>query len=355
MTIHPALVPLANRWTTFLGKVKARVTEIEGEAKAAYAEVIAVDVVDGTGMSGVSSALKSRLLALRQKVDDSWNTIDAEADKLDLDDGRATGTWRGQMLALRAAFTRELDRETERIILQGEADAARGLQAAAQAEMATAVPCQHCGASIDRRGTPWHQAVNLTCPHCKAVTTATPGTAAQMFTQGLGAISLAREAAWPQWLAMQDAEAAWHKLRHKTLDDLMRWEAANRTYWQAYADAMGRLHPGWTAQHVANEVTGKMSQFMEYTAKDDRTTREINQAGVSAVASGDPARLAQWLAAQRDPGDAAEMLIEASIERGWTQHAPWIAQVAAPIAQKDAEWIKETVDDAMHYFATRGD
>lgn len=353
--IHPALGPLTTRWTTFLDKVRARVKEIEGEATAACAEVNATDVVDGTGLSGVSSALEARLLALRQKVDDSWDTIDGEADKLDLDDSRSVGYWRGQMLALRSAFTRQMENETERIIMKGEADAARGLHAAALAEIAVAVPCQHCGAQLDRRNTAWHQAVNLACPHCKAITTATPGTTAQMFTMGMGAISLAREIAWPQWLAMQDAEVQWHKLRHKTLDDLARWEGANRAYWQAYADAMGRLHPGWTPQHVANEVTGKMSQFMEYTAKDDRTVRENNQAGIAAVASGDPNRLAHWLTAQPDREDAAQMLIEASIERGWQQHAPWIAQVAAPIAQQDGAWVKETVDEAMYYFSTRGD
>lgn len=333
-SFHPALGPLTTRWTTFLENVRARVQKIEGEATAAYAEVSSYDVVDGTGLSGVSSVLRARLIALRQKVDDAWDTIDGEADKLDLEDSRSISCWRGQMLALRSAFTRQLEIETERILVKGEAAAARKLHAAALAEIAVAVPCQHCGAELDRRGTAWHTVVNLTCPHCQAITTATPGTAAQMFAMGLGAISLARESAWPQWLAMQDAEAQWHDLRHKTLDDLARWEAANRAYWQAYADAMGRLHPGWTPQHVANEVTGKMSSFMEYTATDDRAVRETNQVGMNAAASGDPARLAHWLDAQRDREGAAQMLIEASIERGWREQATWIAQIAAPLLQQ---------------------
>jgi predicted RNA-binding Zn-ribbon protein involved in translation (DUF1610 family) len=284
--VPPALAPLATRWTTFLDKVRGRVREINNEAVAAYAEVLSVEAVDGTAVSGVSSALKARLLALRAKVDDSWSTIDGEIDKIDLDDARVVGRFRGQMLTLKAAFARELERETERMIMQGEADSGRALQAVAMQEIAVAVPCQHCGAPIDRRNTPWHQAVNLTCPNCKAITTATPGTAAQSFAMGAGAMFLAREIAWPYWCAMQDAEAAWHKLRHKTLDDLARWEGANRAYWQAFASAMGTLHPGWTAKHVADEVTGKMSWFLQTTSADDRTVREQNGFGIGAVASG---------------------------------------------------------------------
>ncbi len=357
MTMQPvpvALAPLATRWTTFLDKVRARVKEIDGEAIAAYTEVLAVEAVDGTAVSGISSALKARLLALRAKVDESWGKIDAELDKIDLDDARASGRFRGQMLTLKANFERELERETERMIMKGEADSGRALHAVALAEIAVAVPCQHCGAQLDRRNTAWHQAVNLTCPHCKAITTATPGTASQSFAMGAGAMFLAREAAWPEWCAMQDAEAQWHRLRHKTLDDVGRWEAANRTYWQAFANAMGRLHPGWTPQHVADEVNGKVRWTMDATWQDDRTVRERNGHGLAAVASGDPNRLAAWLQQEKDPSDAAEMLIEAAIERGWAQHAPWIAQVAAPIVRADADWAAEKVDEATYYHATRG-
>lgn len=354
--VDPRLGPLATRWTTFLDKVRARVREINTEAVGAYAEVLSVEAVDGTAVSGVSSALKARLLALRQKVDDSWSTIDGEIDKIDLDDARVVGRFRGQMLTLKAAFERELERETERMIMQGEADSGRALHAVAMQEIAVAVPCQHCGAQLDRRNSPWHQAVNLTCPHCKAITTATPGTAAQSFAMGAGAMFLAKEIAWPYWCAMQDAEVAWHRLRHKTLDDLARWEGANRAYWQAFASAMGNVHPGWTAKHVADEVTGKMSWFLQTTAADDRTVREQNGYGIGAVASGDPNQVAGWLQHQPDPSNAADMLIEAAIERGWGQHASWIAQIAQPIVASDEPgWAAEKVDEATYYHATRGE
>lgn len=330
---------------TFLDKVRARVKEIEGEATAAYADVIASDAVDGTALSGVSSALKARLLQLGSKVDDSWSTIDNEIDKLDLEDSREAGRFQGAMLTLKAQLRSWLERETERIITTGEADAARALHAVALAEAQQTVPCQHCGAELGRPQ--WHQATNVTCPHCKAVSVLTPGTASAMFTAGGGSIFLAREAAWPAWCAMQDAEAHWHRLRHKTLDDLARWEAANRAYWQAFASAMGTYHPGWTAEHVANEVTGKMSHFMLSTALDDRTVRENNGVGLAALAAGDPAAVSAWVNAQRDSDDAAETLIVAALERGWTQHATWVAQVLGIET--------ETVDELAYYQATRGE
>lgn len=349
----PALAPFHQRWTTFLDKVRARVGEIEAEAKAGYAEVIAHDAVDGTGMTGVSNALKARLLQLAQKVDDQWSKIDSELDSVDVD-GRAGGYFRAQLVSMTGAFKRWLERETERMIMQGEAQWARALHQAALAETRIPVACQHCGAPLERPL--WHQSINVTCGACRAVSVVTPGTACAMFVGGSGAIFLAREAAWDYWCQMQDAEALWHRIRAKTLDDLARWEAAQRAYWQAYASAMGSYIPSWTAQTVQDEVNGKMSQFLLYTAQDDRTVRENNSVGVGAVAAGDPNQVVAWVQRQRDPESAAEDLINASLERGWTQHAQWVAQVLGPVvAAGEPGWAAEKLDECAYYYATRGD
>ncbi|MBV8757536.1 MAG: hypothetical protein JO257_09685 [Deltaproteobacteria bacterium] len=340
--MNPQLQPLATRWDTFMTKVRARVAEIEGEAKAAYDEVIATEVVDGTALSGVSSAIKSRLLALRAKVDDSWNVIDAEADKLDVP-AKELGLFRAQQRALGNALAREVDRRTEEMIVRGEAAAARALLALAERERGAKVPCAQCGAELVSDA--WFDSINLTCPHCHAVTTAYPGTAAMTFFRGSGAIQLAREAAWPAWVAMQDAEAAWHKLRHRTLDDLARWEQANVAYWRAYGEAMARVHPAWNEQRVADEVRGKMSWFYETTSKDDRTVRETNQAGLAAVAAGDAAAVKAWAGKQRDARSACEDLLQAVLERGWNDHARWLAQVAGISA--------EDLADAVYWQSTR--
>jgi hypothetical protein len=354
MSWHPSFDALSTRWLTFLDKLQARVQEIGREAAAAYADVIRNgDLISGTAMSGVSSMFHARLNNLVQKVDDAWSTISNESDAIELPDGRASGRWQGAMLTKRAELEHWLRRESEWIIVKGEADVARALHAIATEAAKATIPCPQCGTSL---GQPlWHRAMHGTCPRCGTVSVMTPAPAAAMFIQGSATISLAREAAWEYWCAMQDAERAWRKLRHPTLDDLARWESANRSYWQAYASAMGSLNPGWSAQDVANEVTGKMSHFLMTTSRDDRTVRETNGRGIAAVAAADQNGVIAWIRASRDPDGAAEALITAALERGWTQHATWVAQVAQPVvAAGDHTWAANKLDEVTYYMEAWG-
>ncbi len=341
----PALAPFQTRWLAFADKIRARVKEIETEAMGAYKEVIAIDVLQGTGINGVSSAIKSRLLALGTKIDEAWSKIDGEMDGVEVDDDRAGAIYRAQMLSAKGAFGREIERITETMITYGEAEAARALQVVAMKEADAPLNCQQCGAPLKRPS--WCDTVNVTCSSCRAVTTSTPGTAGMMFGKGSGAHSLALEAALPAWYAKQDAEHVWHSLRHKTLEDLARWEAANRNYWQAVAEAMAKFMPSWTAETVSNEVRGKMSQFMEYEAKSDRTDRENLGAGVAAGCSNDPNQVMAWLGRQDDSDSKREELVNAFLERGWKDHARWIAQISGMDA--------ESLADCEYYYACRGD
>jgi len=342
----PALAPFQARWVAFAAKIRARVKEIEGEAMAAYKEVIAIDVLQGTGISGVSNALKARLLALREKVGDAWSKIDGEMDALDLDDDvRGNAIYRAQMLSAKGAFEHELERITETMIIYGEAEAARALQTVAMGEANAPLNCQQCGAPLQRPS--WCDTINVTCPSCRAVTTSTPGTAGMMFAKGTGAVSLAFEAALPAWYAKQDAERVWHSLRHKTLEDLARWEAANRAYWQVFAETMAKSMPSWTPQTIADEVRGKMSQFMEYEAKSDRPDRENMSAGVAAGCSNDPDQVRAWIARQSDQDGKREELVNAFLERGWNDHARWLASITGMSG--------EDLADCEYYFACRGD
>lgn len=349
---HPipeSLRPFDARWKAFCDKIRKRVQEIEAEAIAGYREVIAVEgaVVDGTGITGVTNALRTRMIGLQKKVDDGFEKIDREMDEVAVEEHEevASRFFRAHLLAEKAQLERELERVTETMIIYGEAEAARALQAIAVEEAKAPLPCGHCGAPLQRPS--WHETANVKCPACGAVTTATPGTAGMMFAKGAGAIALGLEEALPAWYARQDAETQWQRLRHKTLDDLARWEAANRAYWQKFAEGVARVHPGWTAQTVEDEVRGKMSHFLEYDARADRAERENLQAGFNAVGTSDPAQVHAWLASQRDPDGARDQLIEAFVERGWMDHARWIAQITS----YDLEALRELEQDV----ATRGD
>ena len=195
----PELAPFQTRWNTFADKIRARIKEVEAEANAAYKEVIAIDVLQGTGVNGVSNALKARLQGLDDKIDEAWSKLDGEMDNVEYADDRAASIYRAHMLSQKAAFEREVERITETIIVYGEAEAARALQAVAMKEADAPLACQQCGAPLKRPS--WCDTVNVTCSSCRAVTTSTPGTAGMMFAKGSGAIALAFEAALPAWYA----------------------------------------------------------------------------------------------------------------------------------------------------------
>jgi len=341
----PVLAPFHQRLVAFIEKVRARLREIDAEAQSAYREVIAVDVLDGAGVTGVSNVLNTRLIALGKKVDDAWSKISEEMDAIDHDDEKPAAMFEAWMNSQLGALRREVDRARETIVVRGEADAARKLQELAMAEANAPLFCGHCGNKLQR--TTFAATTDIQCSKCQAVTTATAGTAGTMFAKGSGAIALAFEAALPMWYAKQDAEHLWHALRHKTLDDLARWEWANRQYWQAFAEMLGKSIPGWTAQTVEDEVRGKMSQFELHEKKNDYVVRENMSHGIAAVGSNDPNQIMAWLQRQRDQDSAREELVTALVERGWRDHARWVAQLSGMPA--------DDYNDVEYYYACRGD
>jgi hypothetical protein len=352
MSDQPAVfAPIAQRWATFLDKVRGRIREIFMEADGAYREVYAVDVIDGTAMTGVSTALKARLQQLSAKIDDSWSTIDQEIDRVgDELDGDVVARFSAVQRRLGEALAREIEHQTEDFIVRHEADRERAVAARAAEEAKLPLPCSRCGGPLTRPI--HHQPVNVTCAHCGAVTIATPGSASAQY----GAIARAFEAALPQWHALQDAEDAWHALRHKTDDDLARFEAATRAYWTAFAAARGSLEPGWTGADVQAEIVGKMGHFTTYTARSDQEPRAAMTAGIAATFTGDPARVQQWLRGQRDPSGAAEDLLHALAERGFWDQVRWLLPYAHAVIEPGdglGEWGNEKLRELSHDIYTR--
>lgn len=350
MPQHPALAALHQRWTGFLDKVRARIGEIEAEARGTYQQAIARDPLDVTAITRMSTELDQRMRAMREKVEDAWTKLDGELDGIDAPP-REGGAFRGANLALGRALEHEIDRRRETMQIAGEAEVARALQPMIAREAAAPVACSGCGAPLARPA--WHRPVEIACPHCRAVTTALPGPAAHVYVDGIGARALAREASLPAWYALLDAELAWHRLRHKAPEDVQWFEQANRTYWQAYAEAMAHFHPGWTRDDIPLEVHGKMGWFAQTIQFDALEERANHGAGLAAVRSGDPGQVAAWLHGQRDPDGAGELLIWAALDRGWRDHAPWIAQIAEPIVGK-AGWARAKLDEVAYYRATQG-
>ena len=357
-TYPQALQALADRWAVFSGKIRERVQAVFAEAGAAYQDVMAIDVVDGTALSGVSSALEARFHGLREKIDESWNKIDEEIDRAgdSIDDAKLVGRFRGELLRVKLALGREVERSGREFIWRREADAARGLHAKAMTEVGAPLACSQCGAGLHREM--WHKPVNVKCPHCGAMTTATPGTAGALFVAGTGAIALAFEAAIAEWHALQDAEVQWHRLRHRTVDDLARFEQATRVYWTAFARGRAQWMPGWGEGEIAAEVQGKMGHFEKFVTAMDQKARADTTQALSAAASGDVGAVHAWARSQRDAGSAAEELLEAVVERGWGDLAKWLAPVVHPLVAEDEPrdaWVREKLEDLANTIHTRGD
>ena len=344
--VPEVFAPIAQRWAVFLDKVRGRLREIFAEADGAYRDVFAVDVIDGTAMSGVSSALKARLQQLSSKVEDSWSKIDEEIDQAGEDlDGNVVARFSATQRRLGEALRREIDHQTEDFIVRHEAERERQVAARAAEEAKVPLPCGRCGAALTR---PIHHTpVNITCAHCGSVTTATPGSASAQY----GAIARAFEAALPQWHALQDAEDAWHLLRHKTEDDLRRFEAATRAYWTAFAAARGNFEPGWTAKEVQGEIVGKMGHFETYTAKSDQGPRAQMTAAIAAACAGDAAGVQAFLA----DGDADDLLYALAERNLWDQ-VRWALPYAHAVSDPDeplGDWGNEKLQELAQDVFTR--
>jgi hypothetical protein len=158
----------AERWATFLGKVRTRLQEILEEADAGLDEIIATEVLDPGPYSSAVNEVKARLFALEDKIDPAWKKLEAET-RLDSDledQGRALGSE-----ILQAA--EDFDERTQKKYR------AR-LWELAQEELKTRkLNCSKCAAPLPEPEVK-HRVENVTCPHCQAVNTVRPSLAMAM-------------------------------------------------------------------------------------------------------------------------------------------------------------------------------
>lgn len=206
---------LLERWQTFSGKVRQRLTEVLMEADAGFDQIIAMDVVDPASMSGAVSAFDARIRGLQQKVEQAWEQIDEQLrDRSQLD--RRDGLHREQR-----ELAAEIGRAGRQMSILKQAAAAQRLWEIASAEMAQPQYCVNCGAQLEAAVK--HTAINETCASCGAVNSLRPGTATTYLFYGNGIHALAEQAALGEWIALEQEE-----LRHEGLRFLRRGRATSR-------------------------------------------------------------------------------------------------------------------------------
>ncbi|MDP1824363.1 MAG: hypothetical protein Q8L48_14000 [Archangium sp.] len=157
------------RWSTFLGKVRARLGEILEEADAGLTDIIATEVIDPGPMSAAQNEVKARLFALREKIGPAWAKLEPEfgehAGNLE-DQGRALET---EIMNAIEAFEAQTMKKYR----------ARLTELAHEELKERRLACSKCAAPLPEPAVK-HRVENVTCTHCHAINTVRPGLAMAM-------------------------------------------------------------------------------------------------------------------------------------------------------------------------------
>src|SRR5678816_1267267 len=143
--------------------------------------------------------------------------------------------------------------------------AAREVAELDKREKAGGYPCKQCGAPLTVPIT--YRVVNLTCAHCRTVNEYEPGTRTR-YTEASCLHSLCQEAAWNEYVAMTQAEAAYKRARPHTIQDIKNWEGAQIAYHRKYLTTRLQYLPD-QAPSFAKDLAGRMEHFYVYGVHND--------------------------------------------------------------------------------------
>ncbi|GMU58713.1 MAG: hypothetical protein AMXMBFR34_04760 [Myxococcaceae bacterium] len=341
-----SLDAVTQRWKAFLGKVEARLAEIEAEAKEGLTDIIATEVIDPAPLSGALQELKARFRALTKKVDQAWDdTISVELDKLEDVPSREVDGLQRQGDALRRRIT-QLDEALE---AWAQREAATRLRALAEEELAQRhLTCAKCGAPLPEPPS-LHRPENVTCTHCQALNTVRPGLAMAMYFAGGALAAKARASAQGSKQALAEAERRFNSRRHPSREDAQALTAALDAHWREVCLARGRQTPGWTEARLEGEVQVKVSQAMKPREEREAHRWDAVSFALGRAAAGDEKGLGGWLTGDGgDLGFGSDELLEMTAERDDARALDTALSVAwqrdAPDEPK-AAWTKERRED----------
>jgi DNA-directed RNA polymerase subunit RPC12/RpoP len=258
----PTLNEWTSRWTSFRGKIEARLQAVTDEALAAYAQIAAASPLEHAPVAALEGAVQARYNGLGTKLDQAFETIDAGIDALiDATDSTSgierLSQARDRVAAERRALAVRIDREEQVCKVRGAAVVARAIEPLARAEDPTQ-SCVQCGAPFDPG--PVVQSTSVPCPHCAARLTVGPRPAMlQWYSRGVSA--LAEEAALPAWLAYRDAHDRYDALRRPTASDLQAVERAYEAYHRAVFGVLVARHPAWDVAEAERQIGGRVAQL----------------------------------------------------------------------------------------------
>jgi rubrerythrin len=250
------------RWNAFSGKVAQRSKDIMEEADEGVDEIIEMNPVDSGPISAALNAVKSRFLSLGSKVDSALEKIEREWDET-FDNMKLKGKEEKALRKLWDQVYKEKEKLRHKIEFAGEqtevkkgADWARVLLKLAQHEAKKPINCPQCGGVFENK-LRW-ATVNEQCPNCDSVNEIFQSTASGLFFSGLGIHSLAQEASFTLWKAMEKEEERFHNKGTKK-----DHEAAVVAYWTSYYEFTKDNHPGFN-KTVEEMVDAKLAHYRSY-------------------------------------------------------------------------------------------
>ncbi len=313
-----------DRWNSFVTKVEARLEQIVGESREAFADVARVDPLDGGPIASIEMALQSRLRRIDDKVDDAFDTARDELDEEPI--------WDEICDTKRDLQDRLLVDET---VCKVEAlgDLGRTMQQLAGSEDNTR-RCQQCGNSFDAGVL--HQAKNCRCASCDAVNAVRPGRASAEFYQR-GVTYLANAEALEAWKVMHQAERAFEALRHPGTDEYNAFEEGYRAYWKVWYDVQVRLHPGWSQAQADAELEGVIAKFRFRHRDHYLAQMQIIASGLKVASKRNIKAVQNWASqAESDNLDLLDDLLEAAVERASRPAADTLVRM---VHADDMPWI----------------
>jgi hypothetical protein len=263
------------RWDAAIADVHARFDALLQEAWAQSEPLVASTELDFGPLTRAWGAIEHHLHAHTSEVSDRWDEI---CDALSDVDGIPEGTTmvEGEK---RDLATTELEIRYQQYHRAIMARAAEVMRRHAITADASALSCTQCGAKLVG-ASPVSQALDVACPHCRAVNTIEPGAALRMFAAG-GALALAEHAALAHWEAMKRAEVRIDQYRDKKavpMELLQSFEASSRAYHHTRLEV--------EAQHVPEQRAYVPAKLERYMKDAERKLRQFwqwrDRAAVSA-------------------------------------------------------------------------
>lgn len=247
------------RWDGFLAQVRERFVQVLREAEEGCPQLLEQAGFDPVPMGNAWNAIELRAKDIEAKVEDTWHSQVEAAFEQAGAPPQAVAYERAKGEQLRDWM--EVERERVRIAIY--ANAGRAMFERGVAELGRPFSCVRCGAPMQVPFT--FRALNVHCPHCSTVNGFEPGMRMRMAE--ICVHPLCEEAAWPQWVAMHQAENAWRAARPVTIAHLKHWERAQIAFWHAYLSSRVRFMPD-TAQAFDADLRGRMRSFYEQMERE---------------------------------------------------------------------------------------